>query len=31
MPERKFLQWTPERIAKLAEIAAQYVTEKVKK
>lgn len=31
VPERKFLEWTPERIAKLAEIAAQYVTEKVKK
>lgn len=31
LPERKFLEWTPERIAKLGEIAAQYVTEKVKK
>ena len=31
VPERKFLQWTPERVAKLAEITAQYVTEKVKK
>lgn len=31
LPQRKFLEWTPERVAKLAEIAAQYVTEKVKK
>lgn len=31
VPERKFLQWTPERIAKLAEITEQYVTEKIKK
>lgn len=31
LPERKFLEWTPERVAKLAEIAAGYVAEKVKK
>ena len=31
VPERKFLEWTPDRIAKLAEIAAAYVAEKLKK
>lgn len=31
VPERRFLEWTPERIAKLAEIAAAYVADKVKK
>lgn len=31
VPERKFLEWTPDRIAKLAEIAAAYVVEKLKK
>ncbi len=31
IPQRKFLEWTPERIAKLAEIAAAYVADKLKK
>lgn len=31
LPERKFLEWTPERIAKFGEIVAEYVAEKVKK
>lgn len=30
IPERRFLEWTPERVAKLAEIAEQYVAEKMK-
>ena len=30
-PQRRFLEWTPERIAKLAEIAADYVAAKIKK
>jgi phage gpG-like protein len=31
IPERKFLEWTPERIEKFIEIAQQYVTEKFNK
>jgi phage gpG-like protein len=31
IPERKFLEWTPERLAKFVEIAQQYVIEKLEK
>lgn len=31
LPKRTFLEWTPERVAKFAEIAADYVAEKFEK